>query len=594
MDSYSISPSIIYEAPLSSKSLVGLDIGVVGSLAALADEPDPRWAEWIQAPVLPQHSNDFIEHGKSQDLGKYENREMNYFYSTGDGAEVNHTTETSLTPSNLHDHEFHAQHHSLPYNLPSTSANSYISNFPQHNPHFQSHASAAPELESTSPREAAIHLLRLALPSNKSASTSPDVASSTLAQYDDEDSSCDEDAEGELELDLLEVIDAQSSNTSIRSDDEFHHQQHSLQGKDSATTRTWNYGENRAIQIQVPTSCGGTSSVASSRVRHQHRPARIQRASSNRSGSISRHPSEEKYGRNEVEEGTTGGRRMSMRGRNSTGNGPNGGRKIKVEGYYREFERDDTDDEAEMSNEDVKEIEPRGSRKFARTPPKSTKRSLSQPPSPNTKPDVKRARLSRNSSAKVPQAARRSRASTSNLNSGSSRSRQASKTFVATLTIPQRSFLPEVEVLGNLFPRYYRAFYLSSAISPQSIIHRLAPLSAALGPNHSESTISSSASSPSESFTSIGSTTTNPTTVNSSCSSPSTSHNKSRAINLHPVVFMTPPTGSIWNNKSTQVTNLYTPRFIRGKGDAKEGLCPICCESEERGGEGEMRWLKVR
>ena len=207
---------------------------------------------------------------------------------------------------------------------------------------------------------------------------------------------------------------------------------------------------------------------------------------------------------------------MSTRGRNSTGNGPDGGRKVKREGYYREYERDDSEDAAEMSYEEEEEEVNAG--KFVRPQSNSTKRSISQPQSPDIKPDLKRARLTKDSPTKASQgssAARRPRNSTSNSNASSTKSRQASKTFVPTLTIQQRPFLTGVEILYGLFPKFYRAFHVSSAISPQSIIHRLAPLSAALAPSHSNSTISSSASSTSESLTSIGSTITNPTTVNS-------------------------------------------------------------------------------
>jgi len=40
--------------------------------------------------------------------------------------------------------------------------------------------------------------------------------------------------------------------------------------------------------------------------------------------------------------------------------------------------------------------------------------------------------------------------------------------------------------------------------------------------------------------------------------------------------------------------DLYTPRFVKGKGTEKMGLCPICIEPSERGGEGKKKWLAMK
>ncbi|KAF5319688.1 hypothetical protein D9619_008882 [Psilocybe cf. subviscida] len=40
--------------------------------------------------------------------------------------------------------------------------------------------------------------------------------------------------------------------------------------------------------------------------------------------------------------------------------------------------------------------------------------------------------------------------------------------------------------------------------------------------------------------------------------------------------------------------DLYTPRFVRGKGTEKVGLCPICVEPPERGGESKKLWLAMK
>lgn len=56
---------------------------------------------------------------------------------------------------------------------------------------------------------------------------------------------------------------------------------------------------------------------------------------------------------------------------------------------------------------------------------------------------------------------------------------------------------------------------------------------------------------------------------------------------------MLPPPDAKWN-KGGEPLNLYWPRFVKGNADDKCGLCPICAEPKERGGEGEQKWLKVR
>ncbi|KAG5438254.1 hypothetical protein PCANB_003105 [Pneumocystis canis] len=40
--------------------------------------------------------------------------------------------------------------------------------------------------------------------------------------------------------------------------------------------------------------------------------------------------------------------------------------------------------------------------------------------------------------------------------------------------------------------------------------------------------------------------------------------------------------------------DLYNPRYIKGIGINKMGMCPICCESVERGGQGKEVWLKMK
>ena len=40
--------------------------------------------------------------------------------------------------------------------------------------------------------------------------------------------------------------------------------------------------------------------------------------------------------------------------------------------------------------------------------------------------------------------------------------------------------------------------------------------------------------------------------------------------------------------------DLYTPRFVKGSGSEKVGLCPICVEPISRGGEGTRMILKTK
>lgn len=54
-----------------------------------------------------------------------------------------------------------------------------------------------------------------------------------------------------------------------------------------------------------------------------------------------------------------------------------------------------------------------------------------------------------------------------------------------------------------------------------------------------------------------------------------------------------PPSGGHWNSPRS-AEDLYTPRYVRGVGREKAGLCPICYESPERGGVGKAEWLSMK
>ncbi|BGP12754.1 hypothetical protein JCM10213_008893 [Rhodosporidiobolus nylandii] len=59
------------------------------------------------------------------------------------------------------------------------------------------------------------------------------------------------------------------------------------------------------------------------------------------------------------------------------------------------------------------------------------------------------------------------------------------------------------------------------------------------------------------------------------------------------ISIMQVPADAKWN-KPGDPLNLYWPRFVKGNADDKCGMCPVCAEPKERGGEGEVKWLKLK
>ncbi|KAI0076636.1 hypothetical protein K474DRAFT_1597546, partial [Panus rudis PR-1116 ss-1] len=51
--------------------------------------------------------------------------------------------------------------------------------------------------------------------------------------------------------------------------------------------------------------------------------------------------------------------------------------------------------------------------------------------------------------------------------------------------------------------------------------------------------------------------------------------------------------GSRWNPPRNAL-DLYTPRFVKGKGNDKTGLCPICYERPNRGGINKKLWFHTK
>jgi hypothetical protein len=47
-------------------------------------------------------------------------------------------------------------------------------------------------------------------------------------------------------------------------------------------------------------------------------------------------------------------------------------------------------------------------------------------------------------------------------------------------------------------------------------------------------------------------------------------------------------------NKPSSLLDLYTPRWVKGVGMTKQGMCPICAEDASRGGGGTKVWLSMK
>lgn len=58
-------------------------------------------------------------------------------------------------------------------------------------------------------------------------------------------------------------------------------------------------------------------------------------------------------------------------------------------------------------------------------------------------------------------------------------------------------------------------------------------------------------------------------------------------------LFEVPHPGGIYNIPRGAL-DLYTPRFVKGKGVEKVGICPICIEPPSRGGEKKKLWLAMK
>ncbi|BGP36734.1 hypothetical protein JCM10449v2_000636 [Rhodotorula kratochvilovae] len=93
-------------------------------------------------------------------------------------------------------------------------------------------------------------------------------------------------------------------------------------------------------------------------------------------------------------------------------------------------------------------------------------------------------------------------------------------------------------------------------------------------------------------FSSQASASTPPSTAASTMSACSAAATPT-TLGPNGVSVMLPPPDAKWN-KGGDPLNLYWPRFVKGNADDKCGMCPICAEPKERGGESEQKWLKLK
>ncbi|GAA5949569.1 hypothetical protein JCM3765_002707 [Sporobolomyces pararoseus] len=513
--------------------------------------------------------------------------------------------------------------------------------------------------------EAALHLLRLALPTGSTGSAATDTTR-------DDERSCDEDAEGE------------SDDTSIHSTDLKALGKFFTDANGQPVpfeTTVWNHSEGQPpLHVQRGGGPGSrrpsaASSAASTRIR-QHNPARTQReasVASARSRLGSEAPSVNAQGSSSSNIALASGPaaavgRRTTRGRKISTTSGDADIELGAEsdgGEGAEENGDESEGEYKEEDGDVTDTgKGKGKKKggkggaAAKGKGKATKRAST---ATDGAPPAKKPR---NSRANGPAAPRKPR-------------RQA---FIPP-NLTNRTFPPGFEISSS-FPRFYRAFPISSAVPPDSYVLQLPS-----GSSHQSTNASSSSSSVQSStippqslpldilptpptpiydqhfgFSShspYSNSHSPPLTASSSASTSSLPnisvdasgsfviHDQSHAHQSHPshahthphytasysqspyslppptpgppemappsllqnqappspstsssgpfahLNLMQPPPEARWN-KAGDPFNLYYPRLIKGSADDKCGLCPICAEPPERGGQGEHKWLKLK
>ncbi|GAA6022538.1 hypothetical protein JCM11491_005593 [Sporobolomyces phaffii] len=494
--------------------------------------------------------------------------------------------------------------------------------------------------------EAALHLLRLALPTGSTGS----AATNTTG---DDDRSCDEDAEGESDDTSIHSTDLKALSKLFPDETGAGAQPVPFE------TTVWNHSEGQPpLHVQRGGGPGSrrpsaASSAASARLR-QHNPARAQREASvasvrSRLGSEAPPTSAASPSLAAVASGPAAavGRRSTTRSRKVNNASlaevdPDAEAESDGGGSEGEYKEGDAYEDGEATDTGKGKGKKKATKATAaKGKGKATKRAST---AADSEPPAKKARASNGRANATPNAPRKPR-------------RQA---FIPP-NLSNRTFPAELEISSS-FPRFYRAFPISSAIPPESYVLQLpsgsgtqsagTPQAASSSqglpldvlptpptpiyeqhfsfPSHSPY---STAHSPPLASTSNAASNALPN-ISVDASGSFLIHDQSHAHShyvtgypqspyslpphtpgahemgppsllqpqpgpssvdgpLSHLNLMNPPTDARWN-KAGDPFNLYYPRFVKGSADDKCGLCPICSESPERGGEGEHKWLKLK
>ncbi|KAL7338197.1 SacI homology domain-containing protein [Rhodotorula toruloides] len=410
--------------------------------------------------------------------------------------------------------------------------------------------------------EAALHLLRLAQPDGSAGS----VATNSTGRADD-DVSNEDDAEGE------------SDDTSINSTDVHHKPLQQLfvegngvvAGPGQLETRVWHHNPDQPpLHVQRAAGPGShrlstTSSVTSTRGR-QHIPARSQREASIAST---------RSRASEAGSSTTPAPPPVASSSSSTRRSTRA-RKPRVSASVADVMSDDAESEGEYKEEDDDDADAsdggRSKRKgkgAAGKAKKATKRQSTAGPGGTP---AKKARTSTgsNGSPALPAPPRKAR-------------RQA---FIPP-NLRNRTFPPHVEINSN-FPRFYRAFPVPSAFAPDSYILK-APTPSRTQLALQNAAMNHAAQAPPLPTPPMGMY-DDGAFAHQYYAAPHTPVASTSTASLSSI---SPPPEAKWNKPSDPL-NLYWPRFVCGNADDKCGMCPICAEPKERGGEGEIKWLKLK
>jgi hypothetical protein len=513
------------------------------------------------------------------------------------GSSLVHAVQASSSTGVVPSHKTHSTDSIESSSKPRKSSNTNGNDLSSSMKHGK--APKTPQQADESVPEAALHLLRLALPTGSGGSV---ATSTTLGE---EDMSCDEDAEGESDATSVHWEDDASLVKVPKAKKLNHRQQQQVEGD----TRVWEHADGQP-PLRLQGSGGGSragsggrasvaSSIASGRVR-QHRPARTQReqSASTRAGSEDGRLA---YASGSGERRTSGRIRKPVLPSGPTDYDSDDGNTSGSDDAEDDIMVDYSDSDADGgSSKKKKKTAAKGKGKAVALKPKTAaKRSLGGA-SANPTP-AKKARTS-------------SVAGSTNdgTPSSSSAPRRPRRLPIVPTNLSNRTFPPQIEI-SPLFPRFYRAFPISSAFPPDSYVHLEAPsgdpdalpvanLHIPLAPNSilSHDYHHNLYDPPNlDHFHDHDPAQGGPIASTSSGTGmpplgPIVGDQQQQLQDDGPGVdFLQPPPESKWN-KATDPFNLYTPKFVKGNADLKAGMCPICVEPVARGGEGEEKWLKVR